>query len=145
MEHETSRRKIEHLELCSECCVESRNVSAGFEDVTLVHRALPEISMNDINTSVDFFGKKLSFPFLIASITGGHPETTKINAALAKAAEEVGSESESAAKERLLMIRNRLIHSKLSAKMRRMLLFTEISARHKLKNTVLRKSILWYP
>ena len=90
MEHETSRRKIEHLELCSECCVESRNVSAGFEDVTLVHRALPEISMNDINTSVDFFGKKLSFPFLIASITGGHPETTKINAALAKAAEEVG-------------------------------------------------------
>jgi len=90
MEHETSRRKIEHLELCSKCCVESRKVSAGFEDVTLVHRALPEISMNDIDMSVDFFGKKLSFPFLIASITGGHPETTKINAALAKAAETVG-------------------------------------------------------
>lgn len=90
MEHKTSRRKVEHLELCARCHVESRKVSAGFEDVTLVHRALPEISMHDIDMSVDFFGKKLSFPFLIASITGGHPETTKINAALAEAAEKVG-------------------------------------------------------
>ena len=90
MEHETSRRKMEHLELCAGCHVESKQVSAGFEDVILVHRALPELSMNKIDTSVDFFGKKLSFPFLIASITGGHPETTAINAALAGAAEEVG-------------------------------------------------------
>ena len=90
MEHETSRRKMEHLELCAQCPVESKKVTAGFEDVILVHRALPEISMNAIDTSVDFFGKKLSFPFLIASITGGHPETTAINAALAGAAEEVG-------------------------------------------------------
>lgn len=90
MEHATSRRKIEHLELCAGCHVESRKVSAGFEDVTLVHRALPEISMHDIDMSVDFFGKRLAFPFMIASITGGHPETIKINAALAEAAEIVG-------------------------------------------------------
>lgn len=90
MEHETSRRKMEHLELCARCHVESRKVSAGFEDVVLVHRALPEISMNDIDMSVDFLGKKLSFPFLIASITGGHPETMSVNAALAGAAEELG-------------------------------------------------------
>lgn len=90
MEHETSRRKIEHLELCARCHVESRKVSAGFEDVTLVHRALPEISMNDIDSSADFFGKTLAFPFFIASITGGHPETLKINAALAEAAEKIG-------------------------------------------------------
>ncbi|WNY27364.1 type 2 isopentenyl-diphosphate Delta-isomerase [Methanolapillus ohkumae] len=87
---ETSRRKIEHLELCAHNHVESRKISAGFEDVLLIHRALPEISMNDIDMSVDFFGKTLSFPFLIASITGGHPETTSINAALAKAAEKIG-------------------------------------------------------
>ena len=90
MEHETSRRKMEHLELCARCHVGSRKVSAGFEDIILVHRALPEISMNDIDMSIDFLGKKLSFPFLIASITGGHPETTAVNAALAGAAEELG-------------------------------------------------------
>lgn len=90
MEHETSRRKMEHLELCARCHVESRKISPGFEDVILVHRALPEISMNEIDMSADFLGKKLAFPFLIASITGGHPETTAVNAALAGAAEELG-------------------------------------------------------
>ncbi|MCL2141795.1 MAG: type 2 isopentenyl-diphosphate Delta-isomerase [Methanimicrococcus sp.] len=90
MEHETSRRKIEHLELCSKCHVEAKQASAGFEDVILVHRALPEISMGQIDMAVEFFGKQLAFPFLIASITGGHPETTAINAALAGAAEKMG-------------------------------------------------------
>ncbi|MDV0447667.1 Isopentenyl-diphosphate delta-isomerase [Methanosarcinaceae archaeon Ag5] len=90
MEYETSRRKMEHLELCAHSHVESRKVSAGFEDVMLIHRALPEISMDDIDMSIDFFDKTLSFPFLIASITGGHPETTAVNAAMAEAAEKIG-------------------------------------------------------
>ncbi|HWR25879.1 MAG TPA: type 2 isopentenyl-diphosphate Delta-isomerase, partial [Methanosarcina sp.] len=41
----TSRRKIEHLKLCAGSQVESRQVNAGFEDVTLIHRALPELDM----------------------------------------------------------------------------------------------------
>ena len=86
----TSRRKIEHLELCAKSPVESRKVSAGFEDITLIHRALPEINMEDIDLSTDFLGKSLSAPFMIASITGGHPDTIPVNAALAKAAEEMG-------------------------------------------------------
>lgn len=86
----TSRRKIEHLKLCAESQVESRNVSAGFEDVTLIHRALPELDMDKLDLSVDFLGKRLRAPFLIASITGGHPDTIPVNAALAAAAEELG-------------------------------------------------------
>ena len=86
----TSKRKIEHLKLCTESPVESRKVSAGFEDVTLIHRALPELDMDKLNLSIDFLGKRLQAPFLIASITGGHPETTPVNAALAAAAEELG-------------------------------------------------------
>ena len=89
MEHKTSRRKIEHLELCAGSHVEARMVSPGFEDITLVHRALPEINMDDIDMSVSLFGKKLDYPFLIASITGGHPETKAVNAALAAAAEDM--------------------------------------------------------
>ena len=86
----TSRRKIEHLKLCAESPVESRNVSAGFEDVTLIHRALPELNMDKLDLSVDLLGKHLKAPFLIASITGGHPDTISVNSALAAAAEELG-------------------------------------------------------
>lgn len=67
-----------------------RKVGPGFNDVMLVHRALPEMDMDDIDLSVDFLGKKMNAPFMIASITGGHPETTAVNAALAEAAEELG-------------------------------------------------------
>lgn len=86
----TSRRKIEHLKLCAESPVESRKASAGFEDVTLIHRALPELDMDKLDLSVDLLGKRLKAPFLIASITGGHPDTVAVNAALAVAAEELG-------------------------------------------------------
>ncbi|MBN1134478.1 MAG: type 2 isopentenyl-diphosphate Delta-isomerase [Methanosarcinaceae archaeon] len=86
----TSKRKIEHLNLCATSPVESRTVSAGFCDILLINRALPEINMDEIDMSMDFLGKRLSAPFLIASITGGHPDTIPINSALAKAAEEMG-------------------------------------------------------
>jgi isopentenyl-diphosphate Delta-isomerase len=86
----TSRRKIEHLKICASSSVESQNASAGFEDVTLIHRALPELDMDHLDLSVDLLGKHLQAPFLIASITGGHPDTIPVNAALAAAVEELG-------------------------------------------------------
>ncbi|MBN2110436.1 MAG: type 2 isopentenyl-diphosphate Delta-isomerase [Methanosarcinaceae archaeon] len=86
----TSQRKIEHLQLCATSPVESRKKGAGFDDIVLVHRALPEISMDEIDLSVEFLGNELKAPFMIASITGGHPGTTAINAALAGAVEELG-------------------------------------------------------
>lgn len=86
----TSQRKIEHLKLCASSPVESRNTGTGFDDVMMVHRALPEFDMDDIDLSTGFLGKKMNAPFMIASITGGHPDTTSINAALAGAAEELG-------------------------------------------------------
>jgi isopentenyl-diphosphate delta-isomerase len=86
----TSRRKIEHMELCAGQPVEARHTKPGFGDIILVHRALPEIDMDSIDLSATFLGKQLNAPFLIASITGGHPDTTSVNAALAKAAGDLG-------------------------------------------------------
>ncbi len=83
----TADRKLEHIKICLEKNVESKYT--GFEDVMLIHKALPEINYDDINTEVKFFGKKLSAPFLIASMTGGHKETIEINKNLAKAVEEL--------------------------------------------------------
>ncbi len=84
----TSQRKLDHVRICLEEEVESGY--AGFEDIMLIHKALPEIDFEEIDTTREFLGKKLSFPFLIASMTGGHPETKTINANLAKAVEEEG-------------------------------------------------------
>lgn len=80
-----SDRKLEHLHLCKDCDVEY-NKKTGFEDIELVHKALPEVNMEDIDISIDFLGKKLDSPFIISAITGGHPAALSINRELAKTA-----------------------------------------------------------
>jgi isopentenyl-diphosphate delta-isomerase len=84
----TSERKLDHIEICLNKDVESSY--SGFEDVMLIHKAIPEVDFDEIDTSVNFLGKKLSAPFLIASITGGHPKAVEINRNLALAVEELG-------------------------------------------------------
>jgi len=91
----TSDRKIEHLLLCVEKNVEAHKTllgfrASGFDDVDLVHNCLPEINKKSLNLDVEFMGKKLRAPILIASMTGGHPDTKAVNATLAGAAEELG-------------------------------------------------------
>ena len=83
----TSNRKIEHIKICLEKKVESRY--SGLEDIMLTHNALPEVDYNEIDTEVKFLGKKLSAPFIIASMTGGHKKTIEINKNLAIAVEEL--------------------------------------------------------
>ncbi|GAB3032174.1 type 2 isopentenyl-diphosphate Delta-isomerase [Natronobiforma cellulositropha] len=85
---ETSDRKDDHIRIIEEEDVET--TGTGFEDVELVHEALPEIHRDEIDTSIDLFGHDLAAPIVIESMTGGHPNTTKINRNLAAAAEETG-------------------------------------------------------
>lgn len=85
----TSERKLEHLLLCANCDVEYKDKSTGFEDIELIHKALPEVNKEEIDISVDFFGKKMDMPLIISAITGGHPAALKINQELAKAADKL--------------------------------------------------------
>jgi len=85
---QTSSRKREHLQICCNEAVEMG--SAGFEDVKLVHNALPECDLSAIDTSVHFLGHKLASPLFIAAMTGGHPDTSEVNCRLAHAAERFG-------------------------------------------------------
>ncbi|ADP77695.1 isopentenyl-diphosphate delta-isomerase [Methanothermus fervidus DSM 2088] len=85
----TSNRKLEHLILCLCRDVEHKKKS-GFQDIELIHRALPEINKDEIDISVNFLGKKLESPFMITGITGGHEISYKINKELAKAAKATG-------------------------------------------------------
>ncbi len=82
-------RKESHVHICLDKDVES-DVSAGFDDVVLVHHALSDLDKDDIDLSCEFLGKKLDAPLVIEAMTGGAKIAEKINRNLAKAAEEVG-------------------------------------------------------
>ncbi|MCK4830057.1 type 2 isopentenyl-diphosphate Delta-isomerase, partial [bacterium] len=82
-------RKESHVQICLDKDVES-DVTAGFDDVVLVHHALPDMDKDDIDLSCEFLGKKLDAPLVIEAMTGGAKIAEKINMNLAKAACEVG-------------------------------------------------------
>ncbi len=87
MTDQTERRKEEHIKICAERDV-SASASTWLEDVHLVHRSLPELDFEEIDTEVSFLGKKIRAPLIIEAMTGGAKVAEKINKNLAKAAEE---------------------------------------------------------
>jgi isopentenyl-diphosphate delta-isomerase len=80
-------RKSEHIRINLEEDVQS-GLTSGLEHYHFVHHALPEINLMDVDSSVSLFGKRLSAPILISSMTGGTNEAYKINLVLATAAQE---------------------------------------------------------
>jgi isopentenyl-diphosphate delta-isomerase len=83
----TSFRKLSHLEICLNDDVTAR-ASNGWDDFHFVHCALPDLDMEDIQTDIEVFGKKLSFPFISAAMTGGHPDVRQVNEDIAIVAQE---------------------------------------------------------
>ena len=83
---EIFNRKEEHLKIPIEYDVQhSINY---FDDIKLIHHAIPEIDLEEIDLTVNFFNKQISAPICISAITGGHPASKEVNKILAKAAEE---------------------------------------------------------
>jgi isopentenyl-diphosphate delta-isomerase len=80
-------RKSDHLKINLEQDVRS-GLTNGLERYHFVHEALPELDLEGVDTSLVLFGKKLSAPILISSMTGGTEEAGKINQRLAEAAQE---------------------------------------------------------
>ncbi|MBC7316403.1 MAG: type 2 isopentenyl-diphosphate Delta-isomerase, partial [Chloroflexi bacterium] len=87
--HVLSKRKSEHLKICLEKDVSSA-VTTGLERYRLIHEALPEISLAEVDLSVEFLGRRLQAPLLISAMTGGAAEAREINRRLARAAQEFG-------------------------------------------------------
>lgn len=89
MSEEVKQRKAEHVSISLANDI-SAPQAASWADVALVHRALPEVDLDDIDTSVEFLGKRLRHPIFVSSLTGGHPDVAAINERLAAVAEEYG-------------------------------------------------------
>lgn len=83
-------RKSEHLDLCIEDDVAFQDKTNLFEEVHLVHDALPELALDEIDLRTELVGKTLKAPLVIAAMTGGVERANAINRDLASVAEELG-------------------------------------------------------
>lgn len=86
----TARRKDAHLDLCASEEVAPRENSTLFNDVRLIHSSLPELAVDQIDLSTQWFGKTLKAPLLITGMTGGTERAMQVNRDLARVADEFG-------------------------------------------------------
>jgi isopentenyl-diphosphate Delta-isomerase len=86
----TVTRKADHIRINLDEDVSSKGVDSGFDDYRFLHRALPEIDLEQVDSSTSMLGTPLRAPILISCMTGGTPEAGRINATLAQAAAELG-------------------------------------------------------
>lgn len=85
---ETRDRKAEHIRLALDERMQLG--SSAFEALRFEHEALPEIDFEEIDTAVEFLGKRLAAPLLISCMTGGTETAGRINRNLAAGAERTG-------------------------------------------------------
>ena len=86
---ELVNRKSDHIQINLERDVRSA-LTTGLEKYHFVHEALPELDLNRVDATLRLFGKTLSAPILISSMTGGTDRAGTINLRLAEAAQTVG-------------------------------------------------------
>ncbi|MBU0623514.1 MAG: type 2 isopentenyl-diphosphate Delta-isomerase [Candidatus Thermoplasmatota archaeon] len=82
------RRKGDHIEI-----VANENLSQDYvywDDIKLVHNPLPEVDLEEVDTSATIFGRSLKAPLIISAMTGGYGKAEEINRILASVAEDFG-------------------------------------------------------
>ena len=87
---ETVLRKDAHLDLCAVGDVEPAENTTLLECVRLVHCAMPELAVDEVDLSTEFLGKRLRYPLLMTGMTGGTERAGVVNRDLATLAERHG-------------------------------------------------------
>ena len=82
-------RKADHIRVAldSKSQVES---GPGLHLIELIHEALPELNLVDVDISATCFNQKLASPLFVSSMTSGHRDGETLNALLAKVCERKG-------------------------------------------------------
>jgi isopentenyl-diphosphate Delta-isomerase len=86
----TAKRKDAHLDLCATEEVAPKENSTLLENVRLLHCAMPELGIDEIDLSIRIFGKVLRAPLVVTGMTGGTERASKVNQDIAQVAEEFG-------------------------------------------------------
>lgn len=88
-------RKDDHIKFAKEHIA----LPNDFDEIRLIHRSVPFLSINDIDLCTVILGEKFQYPFYINAMTGGNEEGNRINFKLAQLASHfnipffVGSQS----------------------------------------------------
>ncbi|MFZ5880177.1 MAG: type 2 isopentenyl-diphosphate Delta-isomerase [Chloroflexota bacterium] len=82
------QRKADHIKINLEQDVRSA-LTTGLENIHFIHEALPEVDLNRVDPGLTLFGRRLSAPILVSSMTGGTADAGVINLRLAEAAQEM--------------------------------------------------------
>jgi len=83
----TASRKDEHLRINVDEDVSAKGVNTGFDDWRFVHRALPEIDLDDVMLRANLLGHPVGAPLLVSCMTGGTEQAQVINERLARVAQ----------------------------------------------------------
>lgn len=75
-------RKKDHVSLCVSGDVNYLK-STGFERYDFLHNALPELALDEIDTSAALLGRTFSMPLFISSMTGGYSGAVAVNEVIA--------------------------------------------------------------
>jgi isopentenyl-diphosphate delta-isomerase len=105
-----SRRKSDHLAIARDGDVAFHVTGTLLDEVGLVHEALPDLALEQVDTSVELFGKRLRAPLVVAAMTGGSDASRQVNLELARAAQERGC-AMGLGSQRAMLLRPELVDS----------------------------------
>ncbi len=89
LDGDIEQRKKDHIEIILSGAARHTEGN-GFDALSFVHNALPELDFNEIDLSTTFLGKTLKLPYLSSSMTGGPDQGGVINRNIAEAAQAMG-------------------------------------------------------
>jgi len=86
----TANRKDEHIAIAENEDVGFHHNGTLLGGVRFIHDSLPDLHIDEIDTSVEVLGKRLRVPLVVAGMTGGSERARDINKQLATEAQSFG-------------------------------------------------------
>lgn len=83
------KRKQQHIDFALDDSTQALGQS-GFADIALIHEALPDINFSDVSLASHQLGEPVPTPFIVSSMTAGHPDGVPINQRLIEACNQMG-------------------------------------------------------